>query len=349
METTDGRAALVRQNLPTTMRAAVCTSYGPPEVIRIVDVPMPRMGDHDVLVQIAAATVSTADWRIRAFAMPVGFGVISRLAFGIRKPRRPILGTEFSGTIVDVGKAVTRFRTGDAVIGYPGAGLVCHAEFRAMPEDGAMILKPAALSHVDAAALSFGGTTALHFLRDKGVFRKGQHVLVIGASGSVGTAAVQIARHLGAEITGVCSAANRDLVSSLGANNVIDYTTDDYRQHGRHYDLILDAIGVETFSRARRALALDGRFLMVAVDLPQMLRALTTAPSRQKAISSFAPERAEDMQYLADLADMGAFRPVIDQVYAFDRIVEAHRRVESRRKRGNVVVTLEPPPGSDEC
>lgn len=324
------------------MRAAICTAYGPPEVVRVASVPIPRIGDRDVLVQVAAATVSTADWRIRAFAIPTGFGLISRLAFGLRRPRRPILGTEFSGTIVDVGKAVTRFRVGEDVIGYPGPGLGCHAEYRAMREDGAMVVKPAGLSHVEAAAFSFGGTTALHFLRDKGRVREGHRVLVIGASGSVGTAAVQIAHRLGAAVTGISSSTNHDLVGRLGAERMIDYTVDDYTRHGQHYDLILDTVGVETFFRARRALASDGRFLMIAADVPQMLHGLATAPRHQKAISGLAPERADDMRYLAHLAEKGAYRPVIDQVYALDRIVDAHRRVDSRRKRGNVVIAIAP-------
>lgn len=340
--------SVINRSLPSgkptrsRMRAAICTSYGPPETVHLADVPMPRISDRDVLVRITAATVSTGDWRIRAFAIPTGFKLASRLAFGLRKPRNAILGTEFSGTIVEVGNAVTRFQPGDAVIGYPGAKLGCHAQYRAMPADGALIRKPAVLSHTEAAALSFGGTTALHFLRDKGHIREGHQVLVIGASGSVGSAAVQIARYFGAVVTGVCSGINRDLVSRLGAHEVIDYAVDDYTRRRQKYDLILDTIGVETISRATRALRPDGRFLMVAADLRQMMLGLATRPRRQKALSSLAPERAEDLQYLSDLAAMGAFRPVIDHVFPFDEIVEAHRRVESHRKRGNVVVAIDP-------
>ncbi len=327
---------------PRVMRAAVVTVFGPPEVVRLAEVPMPQFGDHDVLIHIAATTVSSADWRIRARAMPRGFGLISRLALGFRRPRRPILGTELSGAIVAIGKSVTRFRSGDEVVGYPGAGLACHAEYRSMHEDGPLILKPAALSHAEAAALSFGGTTALHFLRDKGGIREGHRVLVIGASGSVGSAAVQIARHFGATVTGVCSGPNADLVRRLGAHEVIDYTSDDWLQTGSRFDLILDTIGVETISRARRALRPDGRFLMVAADLPQMLAALAPSLDRRKAISGLAPERTEDMQFLADLAAQGAFRPLVDRIYPLDEIAEAHRHVESRRKRGNVVIALAP-------
>ncbi len=323
------------------MRAAVAHAYGPPEVVRLADVPMPLVGELDVLVRIAATTVSAADWRIRARAMPMGFGLISRLALGLRKPRLSILGTEFSGTVVETGKAVRRFRPGDAVVGYPAAGLACHAEYRAIREDGPLIRKPASLSEIEAAALSFGGTTALHFLRDKGQIRQGHRLLVIGASGSVGSAAVQIARHFGAIVTGVCSGGNADLIHRLGAHEVIDYTCQDWLRPGKHYDLILDTVGAEKLSRARRALVPDGRLLMVAAGLPQMLLALAPRSDGRKAISSLAPERAEDMQLLADLAETGAFRPLIDRVYPLDDIVEAHRRVESRRKRGNVVIAVD--------
>ncbi len=329
-----------RSDRPAKMRAAVCTAYGPPDVVQVSQVPLPRIGDRDVLVHIAATTVASADWRIRASEFPTGFKTVSRLMFGVSRPRQPILGTELSGTIVEVGPSVTRFSIGEAVIGYPGAGLACHAEYRAIREDGPLVRKPAALDFAESAALSFGGTTALHFLRDRGLIRKGHRVLVIGASGAVGTAAVQLARHFGALVTGVCSAANRELVTGLGAHDVIDYAVDDFTRGNARYDLIIDTIGVETFARARRALAPDGRFLMVAADLPQMLRALPTRFQRQRAIPSLTPERAQDMQTLVDLAVAGDYRPVIDAVFPLDRIADAHRRVESRHKRGNVVVTL---------
>ncbi len=318
------------------------TAFGPPEVVRLAEVPMPHVGDRDVLVRIAATTVSSADWRIRAHAMPRGFGLLSRLALGFFKPRRAILGTELSGTVVEIGKAVTRFRPGDEVVGYPGAGLGCHAEYRAMPEDGPLIAKPAALSHDEAAALSFGGSTALHFLRDKGGLRQGQSIVVMGASGSVGSAAVQIARHLGAIVTGVCSGPNADLVRGLGAHHVIDYTAGDWQRTGSRYDVILDTIGFETIGRARNALHPDGRFLMVAADLPQMLATMLPSLDRRKAVSGMAPERTQDMQFLADLADNGAFRPLVERTYPLEHIAEAHRHVESRRKRGNVVVAIAP-------
>lgn len=322
------------------MRAAVCTAYGPPAVVRLHDVDVPVIGDRDVLVRIAAASVSAADWRLRAYAMPRGFGLISRLAIGLKRPRRAILGSEFSGTVTAIGKAVTRFKVGDAVAGFPGVGLGCHAQYRAMPDDGALVPKPASLSHIEAAVLFFGGTTALYFLRDKGRVRAGNRVLVIGASGSVGSAAVQIARHMGAEVTGVCSGANCELVAGLGAHAVIDYTREDYTRHGPRYDVILDTIGVESMTCARHALAPDGRLLMVAADVPQMLLGLTTLWRRQKVISGLAPERREDVEYLADLAARGAYRPVIDQVFSLDDIAAAHARVESRRKRGNTVLRI---------
>jgi NADPH:quinone reductase-like Zn-dependent oxidoreductase len=342
MPTPDASLAADARAIPATMRAAICTAYGPPEVVRLAEVPTPRPGAREVLVRVAAATVSAADWRIRAFAMPTGFGLPSRLAFGFRRPRQPILGTELSGTVVAVGEAATRFRPGDEVIAYLGASLGSHAEYRAVPETAAIVPKPPELGFIEAAALSFGGSTALHFLRDRGHLGAGDRVLVIGASGSVGSAAVALASHMGADVTGATSAANLELVRSVGAHAAIDYATGDHLRPAHRYDIILDAVGALTFAEARAALAPDGRLLMVSATLPQMLRALATLPRRRKAIPSFAPERRDDVACLADLARRGVVRPLIDAVYPFDRITNAHHRVESRRKRGNVVLAIDP-------
>lgn len=323
------------------MRAAVYRRYGPPEVVRLEDVPTPVPGDCEVLIQVRATTVTAGDWRLRSMELPPGFGLVGRLVFGVFGPRQTILGSEVAGDVVAAGKDVTRFRVGDAVFAFNGASMGCHAEFKRMPQDGAVAIKPAGLSYEKAAALSFGGTTALSFLR-RAALRPGEKVLVNGASGGVGTAAVQLAaRHFGADVTGVCSAANAGLVRSLGASDVVDYAVQDFAAAGRTYDVVVDTVGTAPPSRSRAALKPGGRLLLVLSGLPDLLGA-PWAPltSGIKVIAGPAPERPEDLALLAGLAEAGTFDPVIDRVYPFEQIVEAHRHVDSGRKRGNVVVGL---------
>lgn len=272
--------------------------------------------------------------------VPRGFGPIMPLVFGFSAPRRPILGTDLAGEVSAVGSGVRQFREGDRVVAFAGVRQGCHAEFCVLPEKAAIVARPEGLSDGEAAAIPFGGTTALHFLRDKGRIRAGQRVLILGASGSVGSAAVQLARHFGAEVTGVSSAANHDLLRDLGVHRALDYRTQDFATTGDRYDLILDTVNATTFSHARPALSPRGRFLMVAADLPAMLGSLATLFSAQKAISSVGPERREDVRFLADLAAKGEFRPVIDCTLPFRDVQAAHARVESGRKRGNVVLKI---------
>lgn len=244
------------------MRAAVYERYGPPEVVKIMEVDDPTPGDDEILIRTRATTLTTGDWRARSLDVPFGFGLISRLFFGISKPRKTILGTEIAGDVEAVGRAVERFKVGDAVFAYSGAGMGCHAEYRCMPEGGPVAAKPPNLGYEEAAALSFGGSTALDFFR-RGKLQKGERVLVNGASGGVGTAAVQLARHLGADVTGVCSTPNVELVRSLGARDVIDYTRDDFTRNGQRYDVIVDIAGTAPFARSKGSLAEDGRLLLV--------------------------------------------------------------------------------------
>src|SRR5512137_1530867 len=250
------------RNGSVQVRAYAYDRFGPPEVLQLKDFPTPVPGEHEVLVRIRATTVTAGDWRVRSLEVPRGFGLLSRLALGFSRPRQPILGTELSGEVVEAGKAVTRFRVGDQVFGFTGARMGCHAEYRCLPEEGhgrrdeAVALKPARLSHEEAAALSFGGTTALSFLR-KARLRPGEKVLVVGASGGVGTAAVQLARHLGGRVTGVCGAANLELVRSLGAERVIDYASEDFTASGERWDVVVDTAGTAPFSRCKGSLA-DG-------------------------------------------------------------------------------------------
>jgi NADPH:quinone reductase-like Zn-dependent oxidoreductase len=328
------------------VKAYTYDRFGPPEVLTLNEVPKPVPGDHEVLVRIRATTVTAGDWRVRSLEVPRGFGLLSRLALGFSRPRQPILGTELSGEIEATGRAVTTFQVGDEVFGFTGTRMGCHAEYRCLPEEGhgrkdeAVARKPASLGFEQAAALSFGGTTALSFFR-KAKLQRGEKVLVVGASGGVGTAAVQLARHFGARVTGVCSGANLDLVRSIGAEQVIDYTKEDFTGSGERYDVIVDTAGTAPFSRCEGSLADGGRLLVVLGTLPEMLRApwvsLTTA---KKVIGGVASWSVEGLRFLATLAEAGQFRPVIDRTYRFEELVEAHRHVDAGHKRGNVVVTV---------
>jgi NADPH:quinone reductase-like Zn-dependent oxidoreductase len=328
------------------VRAYTYDRFGPPEVLTLKEVPKPVPGDHEVLVRIRATTVTAGDWRVRSLELPKGFKLISRLMLGFSRPRQPILGSELSGEIEATGGAVTRFRVGDEVFGFTGTRLGCHAEYRCLPEEGngrkdeAVALKPACLGFEEAAALSFGGTTALSFLR-KAKLQRGESVLVVGASGAVGSAAVQLARHLGARVTGVCSGANLEWVRALGAEQVIDYTNADFTRSGERYDVIVDTTGTAPFSRCKGSLAEGGRLLVVLGSLAEMLQtpwvSLTTT---KRVIGGVAKWSVEDLRLLATLAEAGQFRPVIDRRYRFEDMVEAHRHVDAGHKRGNIVVTV---------
>lgn len=321
------------------MKAIVYDRYGPPDVLHLKEVAKPSVKDDEVLVEVRATTVSSADVRLRAMNLPAGFGLIGRLAFGVFAPRRRILGLELSGVVAAVGKNVTRFEVGTQVFGMAGTGMGCYAELRALREDGAIAKKPSNLSFEEAAAMSFGGTTALDFFR-RGKVTSGERVLINGASGAVGTAAVQIARHLGAHVTAVCSAANLELVRTLGADAVIDYTKEDFSRNGEVYDLIMDTVGTAPFSRCKGSLKAGGRLLLVLAGLPSLVGALwVNATTDKKVVAGPAAERAEDLRLLAELAEEGKYRPVVDRTYPLERIAEAHAYVDTGRKKGNVVVT----------
>jgi NADPH:quinone reductase-like Zn-dependent oxidoreductase len=323
------------------MKAIVYERYGSPDVLELKEVEKPTPKDNEVLIKIHATTVTSGDWRVRSLNVPIGFGLISRLFLGVSRPRQPILGTELAGEIESVGKDVSKFKVGDQVFAFSGAGLGCYAEYKCMPEDGAVALKPVKLTYAQAAAISFGGTTALDFLR-RGKLQSGERVLVNGASGGVGTAAVLLAKHFGAEVTGVCSSTNMQLVRSLGATKVIDYTQEDFTQNGETYDVIVDTVGTAPFSRSKDSLKEGGRLLLVLSGLPDMIQIpWMSMTSGKKIIAGPAAERAEDLRFLAELAQAGEFSPVIDRCYPFEQIVEAHRYVDTGRKKGNVIITLE--------
>lgn len=321
------------------MKAAVYHRYGPPEVVEIVELPKPVPADDEVLIRVRATTVTAGDWRMRSADVPPGFGLLMRLALGITGPRKSILGTELAGEVEAVGAAVTRFKVGDKVFAFSIGG--CHAEYRSIRETAAIALMPSNLSFEEAAPLSFGGSTALFFLRDKAHLKSGEKVLINGASGGVGSASVQLARHFGAEVTGVCSAGNADMVRGLGAQHVIDYANEDFTKSGKTYDVILDTVGNCSFESCQAALAPGGRLALVVAGLGQNLSALIR-PSRagRKILTGVAPERAEDLRFFAELAKAGTFKAAIDRTYDFNDIVQAHAHVESHRKKGNVVVRL---------
>lgn len=322
------------------MKAVVYERYGPPDVLELREVEKPGPKDDEVLIKVHATTVTSGDLRARSLDVPAGFGLISRLVFGVFRPRQPVLGSELAGEVEAIGKDVSKFKIGDPVFAFSDAGMGCYAEYRCMPEDGRLALKPANLTYEQAAALSFGGTTALHFLR-KGNVQPGEKVLVNGASGAVGTACVQLARHFGADVTGVCSAANVELVRSLGATQVIDYTREDFTQNGQTYDIIVDTVGTARFSRSKASLSERGRLLLIFATLPDMLRIpWASMTSKRKVIAGVSLGKPEDLLLLAKLAEAGEYKPVIDRTYPLEQIVEAHRYADTGRKKGNVIITL---------
>lgn len=323
------------------MKAITYHRYGGPEVLALVEVPKPVPKDNEVLIRIRATTVTTGDWRARSLTLPRGFGFLGRLVFGVFGPRQPILGSELAGIIEDTGKAVTRFKVGDEVFAFPGARYGSHAEYRTMPEDGPIALKPANLSFEEAAALSFGGTTVLAPLRDTLGVKRGDRVLVVGASGGVGTAAVQIARHLGAHVTGVCSTVNVELVRSVGAHKVIDYTKEDFAMSSGSWDVIVDTTGTAPFARCETVMRPGGRLLVILGTLAQAAGiGRPSKASGKKVIAQVAKIAVQDLQDLAELARIGAFRPVIDRSYPLALAAQAHAYVDTGRKRGNVVLAV---------
>lgn len=329
------------------MKAVVYDRYGPPEVLRLSKVETPAPAEGEVLVRVVTTTVTSADWRARSMIVPPGYALPARLAFGLLRPKRRILGTELAGEIVALGPGVTGFEPGDAVVGFPGLEFGCHAEFRALSAARQVVRKPENLSFAEAAALAFGGVTALYFLR-RGRVGRGDRVLIVGASGDVGSAAVQIARHFGAEVTGVCSTANLDLVASIGADHAIDYTRQDFTRGAERYDVVFDTVGARSVAESRLALKKGGRLLLAAGSiLDEMVRApLSRLVGSAKVIACTAEEDPEHLRFLAGLAEAGAFRPVIDRTYPLERIAEAHAYVGTGRKRGSVVITVGEEPGA---
>jgi len=320
------------------MKAIVCVKYGSPDAMQLKEVEKPTPKANEVLIKIYATTVTSADIRIRkADPFPV------RFFYGFARPKNnTILGSELAGEIEAVGENVKQFKAGDQVFAGAGTSLGANAEYICLPEAGAVAIKPTNMTYEEAAAIPFGATTALIFLRDKGKIQSGQEVLIYGASGAVGMAAVQLAKFFGAQVTGVCSTAKLELVKSLGSDNVIDYTKEDFTQNGKTYDIIFDTSGKSSFSGCLSSLKNNGIYLRaVHINLLPILRGLwTSITSSKKVIGGVAIERKADLIFLKELIEMGRMKSVIDRRYSLEQTAEAHRYVEQGHKKGNVVITV---------
>lgn len=323
------------------MKAVVCTKYGPPEVLELKEVEKPSPKDNEVLVKIYATTVTSGDTRIRSFRVPLSYWLLARIALGFRSPKINILGAELAGEIESVVKDVKKFKAGDQVFAYPGHHGGGDAEYTCMGEDSAIAIKPANLTYEEAAAVPFGGNTALHFLKQANI-KDGQKVLIYGASGSVGTYAVQLAKYFGAEVTGVCSTSNIDLVKSLGADKVIDYTKEHFSKNGEIYNVIFDAVGKSSFSDCMESLQKEGVYLQtVAAPSTSLRMRWASITSSKTLIGGTAVPKAENLNFLKELVETGKIKHVIDRTYPLEQIVEAHRYVDKGHKKGNVVIIVD--------
>ena len=329
--------------MSSTMKAVVFTKFGPPDVLQLKEVEKLAPKENEVLIRVHASTVSAGDYTTRN--SPLSIRIMALLAganIGLSSPKNPILGAEFAGEIEAIGKDVTRFSVGDQVYGDSGSSYGANAEYLCMPEDGALAMKPTNMTYEEAAAVPRGAKTALYFLRDKGDIQSGQEVLIYGASGSVGTFAVQLAKHFGAKVTGVCSTANLELVNSLGADHVIDYTKEDFTQNGRSFDIIFDTVGKSSVSQGKEALKENGIYLLGSGGLSAMVQmALTSMAGSKKVILGVAPEEAEDLAFLKELIEAGKLESVIDRTYPLAQTAEAHKYADKGHKKGNVVITVE--------
>ncbi len=322
------------------MKAVVCTKYGSPDVLQLQEIEKPVPKDNEVLIKIHATTVTKYDCWQRSSTAPPGFWLLSRIYSGLLKPKKTILGTELAGEVESVGKDVTQFKAGDQVFGYPGMNLGAYTEYICLPEDGAVTIKPANATYEEAASALQGPLTALYFLK-KGNVQKGQKVLIYGASGGVGSIAVQLAKYFGAEVTGVCSTAKTEMVKSLGADRVIDYGKEDFTRRGETYDVILDTIGKIPISGCKRSLKDNGIYLLTTFGLPKLMQILWfLMTSSRKVFMGTLQERAEDMIFLRGLIETGKLKIVIDRTYPLEQAAGAHRYVESGKKSGNVVLTV---------
>jgi NADPH:quinone reductase-like Zn-dependent oxidoreductase len=326
------------------MKAIVYEQYGPPDVLQLREVEKPTPEDNEVLIRVRATTVTSGDVTVRSLKVPSAlFWLLARANYGLTGPRQKILGSDLAGEIESVGQDVTQFSKGDQVFGTTTVDVLgAYAEYVCLPEQGVVAIKPSNMTYEEAAAVSHGALTALWFLRDKGHIQSGHQVLINGASGGVGTFAVQLAKHFGADVTGVCSTANLDLVESLGADKVIDYRRQDFATTGDTYDIIFDVVGKTSFSRCKSSLKPKGVFLAPVWGIRELVQMLwTSMASSKKLIAGVAPARKEDLILLKHLIEAGKIRSVIDRCYPLDQTAEAHRYVDRGHKRGHVAITLE--------
>ena len=330
------------------MKAIVYTEYGSPEVLRLTEVEKPVPGNNQILIRVCAVSVNIGDiWARnfksitpRKFTMPFPLWLPSRLYFGFTKPRINILGNEFAGEVEETGKGVTRFRKGDQVFGYRGQSMGAYAEYLCMPEDGSVAIKPSNMTYAEAASLPYGTLTALNLLRNVDI-RPGQKVLIHGASGGIGSAAVQLAKQLGAEVTGVCGTPRLEYVKSLGADKVINYTQEDFTKNGETYDLIFDVLGKSSFSQCKTSLKPNGRYLLASFKMTQLFQMMwTSILGDRKVICALSSEHPKDLIFIKELAEAGIIKSVIDRCYPLQQVAEAHRYIENGYKRGSVVITL---------
>jgi NADPH:quinone reductase-like Zn-dependent oxidoreductase len=325
------------------LKAILHTQYGTPDLLQFKEIEKPVPGDNEVLIAIHATTVSTGDCNVRNFTFVTkSMRPIAKLMFGIGKPwKERVLGTELAGEVESVGKDVKRFKTGDQIVASTGMAGGGHAQYVCLPEKGALAIKPDLLSWEEAVAIPFGANTALYFLRGLGKIQAGQEILIIGASGSIGSAGVHLAKHFGATVTAVCSGANVEMVKSLGADKVIDYTREDFTNNGRTYDLIFDIVGATTFERCQNSLKPRGVFLQNIMGLTDLVRVLWSSITGGKKLKGgVAMENLERMNFIVKLAADGKLKAVIDRSYPLEQIAEAFKYVEQGHKKGNVVITV---------
>jgi NADPH:quinone reductase-like Zn-dependent oxidoreductase len=323
------------------MKAIVYTRYGPPDVLEQKQVEKPTPKENEILVKVKATTVTVGDTRARGFTVPPAFWLPARISLGLRQPRKAILGMELAGEVEEIGEKVNKFKVGDQVFAATLAGFGAYAEYKCLEEDGPVALMPSNITYEEAAAIPIGARTALFFLRRAGI-KSGQSVLVYGASGSVGSYAVQLAKYFGANVTGVCSTSNVPLVKSLGADKVIDYTAENFTNSNETYDFIFEAVNKSSFSACRKLLKNNGTYINVTEPIPSVQMLWTSLTSKKKLLlSRNSPETSEALILLKELVEMGKLKVVIDRYYSFDEIVEAHRYVEKGHKKGNVVINVE--------
>lgn len=330
------------------MKAIVYNEYGAPEVLHLKEVEKPMPKDNEIQVRVRATSVTVGDlWARnfkaispREFSMPLLLWIPSRMFFGLTKPRISILGSEFAGDVESVGKDVKRFKKGDAVFGYRGQSMGANAEYLCLPQDGMVTHKPVNMTYEEAATVPYGVLTALSLLRKVNV-QAGQKVLVIGASGRIGSAAVQLANYFGAKVTGICSTPGLDFVKSLGADRVIDYTKEDFTQNGETYDLIFDVMRKSSFSQSRNSLSPNGIYLLASFKMKQLFQMLwTSMRGGRKVVCALSSEKIEDLDLIKELVEAGKFKSVIDKRYPLEQMAEAHRHAETGGRQGNVVITV---------